>query len=132
MKAIKITTENLNAIKATLDEINGRATAHVYSASEIIELAQGAESRVYGLLGRKDDMKGAVLHACSGTKVAKSYRGKRIATRVKLERRSSEWWLVDASTTDLFPDQGGYERLSLTTAQDARAVEVLREQYRII
>lgn len=130
MKAIKIVADNAVAIESALAAVNRNATRHTYTtAEEIIDLAERAESTLFYLLARKADMKGAVLAATSGVRpLPNSYKNSRTVTHVKMERRSTHWWLVEVESGTLFQSQCGGTHLTLTKEQDARAVEVLRKQ----
>ena len=131
VKAIKIVADNAAAIEAALSSVNGKATAHTFTtAHEIIDLAERAESTLFYLLARKADMKGAVITATSGgSSLPNSYKYSRVVTHVKIERRSSSWWLVEIESGSLSTNQQGGVHLTLTKEQDERAVEVLRKQY---
>ena len=131
MKAIKIVADNAVAIESALAAVNRNATRHTYTtAEEIIDLAERAESTLFYLLTRKADMKGAVLTATSGVRpLPNSYKNSRTVTHVKMERRSTHWWLVEVESGTLFQSQCGGTHMTLTKEQDERAVEVLRKQY---
>lgn len=133
MKAIKIVTENAAAIEAALAAVNGKSAKHTYTlANEIIYIAESAESNLMSLLTRKSSLKGAVVTATSGGgSLPNSYKYSRQVTHVKIERRSTHWWLVAVESGSLFPNQSGGIHLTLTKEQDARAIEVLSKQYSV-
>ena len=134
MKAIKITPANKSAIETALAAANGKAEAHTFTAyTDIADLAESANGRVLRILGAKKYIPGAVLNALSGDSVTSAYAQKsrtRVGTLVSIECRATGWFITAISRDDVYKD-GGYESLTLTTAQDARAVAVLRAQYRI-
>ena len=131
MKQIRITEQNRVAIFHILAGVNGRAVTHTFTTYQQIEqIAAQAEKQIIGLVGSQKAAVGARFEATSGDKVANAYKYVRIGTRVKLERRATGWFLIDAMEWMLYQN-GGERRLSLTTAQDARAVEVLRTKYTI-
>jgi len=134
MKSIKITVANKKTIEAVLAAVNGKAEAHTYTTyTDIADLAESANGRVLRILGAKKYIPGAVLNALSGDAVSNAYARKgfsRAGTLVSIECRSTGWFFVAVSRCDVYKE-GGYESLTLTTAQDARAVAVVRAQYRI-
>ena len=134
MKAIKITPANKSAIETELAAANGKAEAHAYTSyTDIADLAESANGRVLRILGAKKHIPGAVVTALSGDAVSNAYARKgfsRAGTAIRLECRSTGWFLAAVSRCDVYTE-GGYESLTLTAAQDVRAVVVLRTQYRI-
>jgi hypothetical protein len=129
IKATRITDKNRAAIFHILATVNGRATSHTFTTyHEIEQIAAAAETRVLDLVGSQKAAIGALFEATSGDKVANAYKYARIGTRVKLERRATGWFLVDATEWMLWAN-GGDRRLTLTAAQDARAVELFRAGY---
>jgi hypothetical protein len=131
MKALKIELSNTTAIESALHSVNGRSASHSYTTfEEVVKISERFEQRVYDILGSKKEMVGAVVRSESGSSVAKSYKGKRASTVVVLERKSTGWFLVSINRGELWND-GGREYLTLTAAQDARAVEVLRKNYAV-
>jgi len=129
MKAIKITQENSSQIEQALREVNLGARAHTYTlASDIVDLASFGEGACVNLLSAKKHFAGGVIIATSGKAVPKSYKYRREATRVKIERRSADWYLTEVTATFIYTVGGG-KTLVLTAEQDARAVEKFRSQY---
>lgn len=133
MKAIKIIADNAYAIEAALEDVNGKAVKHTFTlADEIIYIAESAESNLMSLLARKSDLKGAVVTATSGGgSLPNGYKYSRQVTHVKLERRSTHWWLVAVESGSLIQNQSGCIHLTLTKEQDERVVEVIRKQYSV-
>lgn len=131
MKAIKITIAGGAAIEAALHDVNGRSTSHAYTKyDEIAAIATEAEKTLGELLYKKD-YAGAVWRETSGSAVPNSYRGIRNGTAVTLERRSSDWYLVNVQQVPLFNHGGGRGRLTLTAAQDAAAIAKLKARYSV-
>lgn len=131
MKSIKITSAAKNEIQAALDAVNGTATAHtLHRAGDILDLAIEAEKSVVGLVGAKARAKGAVLVHTSGDKVSSGYKYGRKATRVTLERRTADWYLVDVAEAKIYSDPGKHS-FWLTEAQDVAAITELHKQYSI-
>jgi hypothetical protein len=132
MKPIKITEKNSAAIVAILASVNGKAELHAWTTFDDIDyLARVAEVRLLDLVGSQKAAAGAEFRATSGAKVANSYKYSRSGTAVTLERRSTGWFLVYAAEQTLYPNTGGERKLTLTAAQDAKAIEVLRSSYLI-
>ena len=132
MKPIKIDKDHEALVEAALRAVNGKAIAHTFqSFHEIEALATAAEKRLDGLGIPKAERAGARFSKRSGGKLPNAYKYSVNVTWVTLERRSSAWWLVEIHQTHVHPNTapGGY--LSLTQAQDAKAIEVLRRGYAI-
>jgi hypothetical protein len=133
MKAIKITTENAAAIEAALAAANGRATEHTYTDfDEIAYLAKEAEKSLHRLLGAERHFKGAQYLSVSGAEVPKSYKYRRNATAVKIERKGAGWYLIAAWGVLVDYRGGRRDTLDLTSQQDQRAVERLRSGYSVM
>jgi hypothetical protein len=131
MKPIRITEKNKVAIVAALAAVNGKATAHAWTTYADIEyLSMVAEKQVIDLLGSQKAAVGAKLQATSGGKVANAYKYSRSGTWVRIERRSTGWFLVSVDHATLY-SSGGSRQLTLTAEQDRRAIEVLRAKYTV-
>jgi hypothetical protein len=130
IKATRITEQNRAAIVGILASVNGKATTHAFTLYlEIEALSLDAERQLIALVGSQKAAVGARYQATSGDKVANAYKYTRAGTAVILERRSTGWFLVDAVFATLYANTGGDRRLTLTAAQDARAVELFRAGY---
>lgn len=130
IKATRITEQNAATIIAILATVNGKATAHTFTTyTEIERIAAQAEKQLLDLVGSQKAAVGAVFKASSGEKVPNAYKYTRDGTAVTLERRSTGWFLVAASSVTLYASGGSAGRLTLTAAQDARAVELFRAGY---
>ena len=131
MKAIKVTATNAAAIESALAEVNGKATAHAYTtAQEIIDLAERAESQLEGLGIIKSARSGATLISVSGDAVPNSYKYSRTGTRIELQRKSGDWYLIGATQLTIFKS-GGSTKMILTKAQDELPIAALRKQYSV-
>jgi hypothetical protein len=132
IKATRITEQNRAAIVAILASVNGKATAHTWTTFGDIEyLALVAEKQLLDLVGSQKAAVGARFNATSGGKVANAYKYARSGTSVTIERRSTGWFLIEASEATLYADGGGARRLTLTAEQDKRAVELFRAGYSV-
>jgi hypothetical protein len=132
MKPIRITPENAEAIEAALAAVNGKAERHAYTlTSELDRLARAAEAELMSLVGAEKYAPGATWVETSGATVANSYGYRRDATRVTLTRRPTGWFLTEATSVQIHAQGGGRGRLTLTQAQDERAVAVLRARYAV-
>jgi len=132
IKATRIADKNRAAIFHILATVNGRATSHTFTTyHEIEQIAAAAEKQVVDLVGSQKAAVGARLQATSGGKVANAYKYARSGTSVTIERRSTGWFLIDASEATLYADGGGARRLTLTAEQDKRAVELFRAGYSV-
>jgi len=129
MKAIKINAANAAAIQATLLAVNGKSCTHTFNALEIIIIAEAAEVEALGLLGSKKDVVGATMFASSGDKLPNAYKWARQINTMRIERRSSGWWLIELNNNTLNDKSAGSTRLTLTAEQDAKAVARFKKSY---
>ena len=134
---IRITEANAAAIEAALKAVNGKAEAHAYTTfGEIDSLAAAAEAKLEALgLPKSSHRCGALWTETSGSAVSNSYAKKafgRAATRVRLQRRPSGWYLVGAVATTIGASGGGKGELILSAEQDAEAVRRLRAGYYVV
>ena len=131
LKPIKINAANAAAIVAALAAVNGKADAHTYTlASEVMYVANVAESALADIGIAKARRAGAVYGSTSGSRVASAYKYSRIGTRIEMTRRSTEWYLTEVCAATLF-GQAGRDWLKITAAQDAEAVAHLRSSYAV-
>jgi len=131
MKAIKISADKVANIQAALATANGKACTHTFTALEIITIAEAAEIEVLGLLGNKKDVIGAMIFARSGDKLPNAYKYGRQVNQITIERRSSGWWLVYIGCFGTLDKSGSSSRLTLTAAQDAKAVARFKKSYQV-
>ena len=116
-------------IEAALRAVNGKASSHTYTqAGEIYALSDAAEQRLEELGIPKAERVGAIYRSVSGGSVPNAYKYSRLATWVKLEKRSSGWFFVEACAAQVYKD-APKGQLSLTPKQDAIAVAKLRAGY---
>lgn len=94
---IKITESNRAKINATLDELNGKATEHTASAENIFELAELMEIKLEKFGIAKKDRAGAKASGMSGGNVPTAYKYSRIVNDYRIERGSSDWFLIAVS-----------------------------------
>jgi len=127
---IKIVEANRRAINITLGEINGKAVSHTAHDKHIFELAELMEMRLekYGIA--KKDRSGARASGMSGGDVPNAYKYSRIVNTYTIERKSSEWFLVDAQQDEVWGN-ASKDRLSLTVAQRDIAVSKFTAQFSV-
>lgn len=128
MKQIKIVESNAAAIEAVLDEVNGRATAHTYTHfSDILELATNAEAKLERLKIKVKSRVGAILTSESGDSVPNCYKGSRKTTFVRIDRRSTGWFLSSVQSSSSYQEAGS-TRLHLTQAQATDAMNGFQDR----
>jgi hypothetical protein len=131
IKPIKIAESNATAIEAALKEVNGKALDHAYTEFwEINRIVHAAEAACRDILN-VNGIPGAKWTETSGGRCANSYKYKRRATTVTIERRKSGWFLVAVSATEVWKEGGGPGRLTLTPAQDEAAKAKFATRYSI-
>ena len=132
MKAIKITDDNKNAIIAALAEVNGKATAHVFTGyHQIAKIRDFGETELERLSIPQSKRAGAKVVRQSGEILPMAYKSAAQSTLVHIERRSSAWYLVNVERSPLYPRSKPKRNLILTADQDGRAVEALRRNYAV-
>lgn len=99
---IKLIPQNLEKIQAALDEINGKATKHVYTAQDVLKEAEEAEHKLRGL--PKVLQVGAKAYAESGESLPNAYKHSRVVNYVRIERFASGWFLTDLGTKQAWRD----------------------------
>ena len=127
---IKINEVKVSEIDAAFTAINGKAVAHTASHHEVFELAAKMEAKLDSLGIPKKDRAGAIAHGMSGGSVASAYKYSRTVIRYFLERKSSDWFLVGAVSTDIYGDSSS-PSLSLTPAQRDIALAKFSKQFTV-
>ena len=125
---IAITAANAAKIEAALKVVNRGFVAHTFSTfDQIAREADNAERSLLALVN-KGDAKGAYYVTISGDAVPNALRYARCGTKVVLDRGAKGWFLVELRATPV-DKAGGPKWLVLTPAQDAKAIERLRQTY---
>ena len=130
MKPIKITPENIQAMDVALRQVNGNATAHTVTVSDILLFSVWADNQVKDLVGNKKDMPGAMARFRSGSVLPNAYKYSRKVTRITIYRKAKDWWLTNVVADDARNDAGAM-RVVLTEAQDAIAKAKFSRQYEV-
>jgi hypothetical protein len=130
MKPIKITPENIQALDVALRQVNGNATAHTVTVSDILLFSVWADNQVKDLVGNKKDMPGAMARFRSGSAFPNAYKYSRKVTQITIYRKAKDWWLTNAVLVDARGDAGAM-RVVLTEAQDAIAKAKFSKQYEV-
>ena len=132
IKPIKVSPSNASAITAALSDSNGTAMAHTYTEFwDISRIAGAAEAACRDILNVKDIV-GAKWSETSGDRCPNSYKHKRRATTVTIERRKSGWFLIAISVTEVWQEGGGPGRIILTPAQDEAARARFATRYSVV
>lgn len=127
---IKITEANRQKINALLVEINGKSVSHTASAQNIFYLAAIMEVRLNNFGIAKKDRVGAKASGMSGGNVPNAYKYSRIVNTYTIERRSSDWFLIDAQRDEVWGN-ADKDRLSLTVTQRDIAVSKFTAQFSV-
>ena len=130
MKPIKITPENIQAMDVALRQVNGNATAHTVTVSDILLFSVWADNQVKDLVGNKKDMPGAMARFRSGSALPNAYKYSRKVTRITIYRKAKDWWLTNVVADDARNDAGDM-RVVLTEAQDSIAKAKFSKQYEV-
>ena len=130
MKPIKITNENIQALDVALRQVNGNATAHIVTVSDILLFSMWADNKLLDLLGNKKDMPCAMARFRSGSALPNAYKYSRKVTRITIYRKAKDWWLTNVVADDARNDAGAM-RVVLTEAQDAIAKAKFSKQYEV-
>ena len=117
---MKINVLDTAKIAAALDAVNGAASAHTASAADVAAQAVIAEAHLAALGIAKKDRAGAGRDYVSGGTVSNAYSNKnwsgRAATRVRLTRGASGWFMFSATRVTV-GQAGGWVRTLLTPNQ---------------
>ena len=127
---IKITEVKATDIDAVLSEINGKAVSHTASHREIFNLAAAMEEKLDALGIPKKDRAGALASGMSGGSVPSAYKWTRTVNRFTIERKSSEWFLISASRSDIWGNASA-SKLALTTKQRDIALAKFSQQFTV-
>ena len=127
---IKIVEANRRAINVMLGEINGKSVSHTAHDKHIFELAELMEMRLekYGIA--KKDRAGAKASGMSGGNVPTAYKYSRIVNTYTIERKSSDWFLIDAQRDEVWGN-ASKDQLSLTPNQRDIAVSKFTAQFSV-
>jgi len=129
---IKINEENRSAIHATLDIVNGGATAHTFiGATPIIQAAAKAEAKLELLGLNKSHREGAFATLISGDAIPKSYKYQRITSLVQITRGNKDWFMTFATASEDWNFSAGCMQISLTAAQDEIVTKAFRSSYKL-
>ena len=130
MTKIKIVEANRRAINILLGEINGKSLAHTAHDKHVFELAELMEMRLEKFSIAKKDRAGAKASGMSGGNVPNAYKYSRIVNIYTIERKSSDWFLIDARRDEVWGN-ASKDRLSLTPAQRDIAVSKFTAQFSV-
>ncbi len=101
-------------ITRALEKVNGRAETHCYiTYSDVACVAQAAEKNLDELNLPKKDRPGAYVISTSGGKVANAYSYPRRATKIRLQRGSTEWFLTSICAVEIWDAGGGRDDLRI-------------------
>ena len=127
---IKITEANRVAINALLDKINGKSYSHTAFHKHIFDLAESSELQLNKFDIAKKDRSGAIASGMSGGNVPTAYKYSRIVNSYTIERKSSDWVLIDARRDEVWGN-ASKDKLSLTVAQRDIAVSKFTAQFSV-
>ena len=125
---IKIVEANRRAINVLLGEINGKSVSHTAHDKHIFELAELMEMKLEKFGIAKKDRSGAKAFGMSGGDVPNAYKYSRIVNSYTIERKSSDWFLIDARRDEVWGN-ASKDKLSLTVAQRDIAVSKFTAQF---
>ena len=127
---VKIVEANRQKINILLGEINGKSLAHTANDRNIFELAELMEMRLEKFGIAKKDRSGAKASGMSGGDVPTAYKYSRIVNSYTIERKSSDWVLIDARRDEVWGN-ASKDKLSLTVAQRDIAVSKFTAQFSV-
>ena len=127
---IKIVEANRTKIHALLQEINGKSVSHTAGAQNIFELAELMEMKLEKFGIAKKNCAGARASGMSGGDVSTAYKYSRIVNTYTIERKLSDWFLIDAQRDEVWGN-ADKDRLSLTVTQRDIAVSKFTAQFSV-
>jgi hypothetical protein len=121
---MRINVSARDKLAAALESVNGRATAHVMSASDVESLARRVESDLESRGVPKKARRGVrVSYRPEGPGKAYARKGRYVATTlVSLERGPSGWFMVACDRADMWADSTA--RYILTMPEETRAAVI--------
>lgn len=111
---MKINVSDTAALEAVFSKF--RAGQFKYEAADVAPLAERAEARIE-LLPKKARVGARCVLLSGGAKLPNSYRNTRKVTRIVLERGGEAWFVVKVEECELWPNQSGGCRISLSDDQ---------------
>lgn len=115
---IKIDHANSSKLQEVLDRENGRAYAHVASASDVIALAARAEAFLADRGIPLRQRSGSEAFWCDKGPAAKSYGYKRTQTALKIVRSTGRhWFLTKPARVGVYPQQREQYRITISATQ---------------
>lgn len=117
---MRINITKLDALRAALEAVNGRATAHTLASCAVCALADQVEKDLLGRGVPKKALKGTrVTYSPAGP--GKAYARKSryvVSTWIEIERGASGWFLTEAERNEIWADAP--ERLVIHVTAEAR------------
>jgi hypothetical protein len=114
----------MKALESAVNVINGRATAHTYSAGEIVSRLEDVELDLRKRGVTLANLVGTRVSLFSEVPTAKSYSRRShtaIASHVTAVRRATGWYVEHISKTERYTGPGGSEKITPTIGASARA-----------
>ena len=127
---IKITEATAISIDEVFTAINGRAASHTADHREVFALAAAMEAKLDALGISKKDRAGAIATGWSGGNVPSAYKYQRTVNRFQIERRSADWFLIDAKRSDIWGSASA-SNLALTPKQRDIALAKFSQQFTV-
>ena len=127
---IKITDAKAVEINNVFEKINGRAISHTADHREVFALAAAMEAKLDALGIPKKDRAGAIATGWSGGNVPSAYKWQRTVNRFQVERKSADWFLVDAKRSDIYGNPSA-SNLALTPKQRDIALAKFSQQFTV-
>jgi len=132
---MKIKTTDTEKLRAALDAVNGAATTHTAGIWAVADQGAKGEEHLQALGLTKKDRPGAVRVHISGERVSNGYAKRawsdRVATFIRLERKSSGWF-VTAISRAAVGQSGGWSETRLTVAQRDLVTARFQSQFGVL
>lgn len=129
---IKITESTLRQknIDYVFAAINGRAISHTADHRDVFALAAFMEAKLDALGIPKKDRAGAIATGWSGGNVPSAYKYQRTVNRFQIERRSADWFMIDAKRSDIW-GSASEPNLALTPKHRDIALAKFSQQFTV-
>ena len=131
MKAIKITEANAEAINAAIAEVEGRATARTCNFDDCERAVMLAEKHAALQLLPKKDHVGTCASYQQAVSLPNSYKYSAEATGLRIERRSTGWFLIEVKRGYCSNSQPEKVHVSLSKAQADEATRRFASQFSV-
>jgi len=131
-KLVKVSEEQSLKIVAAIKEVEGKAEVNRMSFNKLIELTEFAEDLLDDLGIPLKSRVGSQFEYSPSGPYANAYKYAQGATKVKLLRKSSAWYLASVERGEVYPRAAEKNILKLTPVQRDIAITQFSKRFRVL